>query len=338
MRFHSVLTGAALAVAAVLPATGATLDDVRQRGVVHCGTAPNIPGYAFTDDKGERRGFDIDQCRAMAAAIFGDPTKIKLTPIGPRDAFASLATGGVDILTHRFTWTFNRDNGGGIEFVMPLFYDGQGFMVRKSLNVKSARELNGASVCMAQGTTTELNLADYFRSRNMRYSVVTFAEPDEARRAYDEGRCDAWSNDLGSLAARGLGLKNRADHVILPEAISKEPIGPVVRQGDSQWMHVARWTFAALIAAEELGVTQANVDEMKAKSENPEIKRLLGVGDDLGQKLGLKDDWAYQAIKAVGNYGEMFDRHLGPNTRLGLARGLNALWTNGGLLIAPPFR
>jgi general L-amino acid transport system substrate-binding protein len=338
MRFHSVLTGAVLAVAATLPALGATLDEVRQRGVVHCGTAPNIPGYAFTDDKGERRGFDIDQCRALAAAIFGDASKIKLTPIGPRDAFAALSTGGVDILTHRFTWTFNRDNGGGIEFVMPLFYDGQGFMVRKSLNVKSARELNGASICMAQGTTTELNLADYFRSRNLRYSVVTFAEPDEARRAYDEGRCDAWSNDLGSLAARGLGLKNRADHVILPEAISKEPIGPVVRQGDSQWMHVARWTFSALIAAEELGVTQANVDEMKSKSENPEIKRLLGVGDDLGQKLGLKADWAYQAIKAVGNYGEMFDRHLGPNTRLGLARGLNALWTNGGLLIAPPFR
>jgi len=338
MRVSTVLTGAALAAAFVAPALAGTLDDVKQRGVVHCGNPPNIPGYAFTDDKGERRGFDIDQCKALAAAIFGDPAKVRLTAVGPRDALATLATGGVDILTHRMTWTFNRDNGGGIEFVAPLFFDGQGFMVRKSANIKSATQLNGASICVAQGTTTELNIADWFRSKNLRYSIVTFAEPDEARRAYDEGRCDSWSNDLGSLAARGLGLKNRDEHVILPEAISKEPIGPVVRQGDSQWMHVARWTFNALIAAEELGVTQANVDQMRASSTNPEIKRLLGVGDDLGQKLGLKADWAYQAIKAVGNYGEMFDRHLGPNTRLGLSHGLNALWTNGGLMIAPPFR
>ncbi|MBI3707941.1 MAG: amino acid ABC transporter substrate-binding protein [Proteobacteria bacterium] len=325
---------------AVLPglAAAATLDDVKARGALHCGTAPNIPGYAFTDDKGDRRGFDIDLCKAMAAAIFGDANKFKLTPVGPRDAFAALQTAAVDILTHRFTWTYNRDAGSGLNFTRVMFYDGQGFMVRKSLNVKSVNELNGASICVGQGTTTELNIADYFRSHSMKYTIVTFADLDEARRAYDEGRCDSWSNDRGSLAARGLGLKNRDDHVILPETISKEPIAPMVRQGDSQWEDIARWTFDALIAAEELGITSANVDELKAKSENPEIKRLLGVTDDLGQKNGLPASWAYDAIKQVGNYGEIFERHLGPKTRLGMSRGQNALWTNGGMMMAPPFR
>ncbi len=319
-------------------ASAATLDDVKQRGVLHCGTAPNIPGFAFTDDKGARRGFDIDLCRALAAAIFGDADKIKLTPLGPRDAFAALQTGVVDILTHRFTWTYVRDNGGGIEFTLPLFFDGQGFMVKKSLNVKSVNELDGASICLAQGTTTELNVADYFRTRNMRYSIVTFADLDEARRAYEEGRCDAWTNDRANLAARGLGLRNRADHVILPEVISKEPIGPIVRQGDPQWHHIARWTYFALIAAEELGVQSTNAETLRGSTSNPEVKRLLGVDGDLGQRIGLPTGWAYEAIRQVGNYGEIFDRHLGANTRLGLTRGQNALWKDGGLLISPPFR
>ncbi len=318
--------------------SAATLDDVRQRGMLHCGTAPNIPGFAFTDDQGNRRGFDIDLCRALAAAIFGDAGKIKLTPLAPREAFAALQTGAVDILTHRFTWTYVRDNGGGLEFTQALFHDGQGFMVRKSAGVKSATELDGASICIAQGTTTELNIADFFRTRNMKYSVVTFADLDEARRSYEEGRCDAWSNDRASLAARGLGLKNRADHVILPEVISKEPIGPMVRQGDPQWTHIARWTYFALIAAEELGLTTANVEKMRTSSQNPEVKRLLGVDGDLGQRNGLSATWAYDAIRLVGNYGEIFSRHLGPGTRLDLARGQNALWRDGGLLIAPPFR
>lgn len=319
-------------------ASAATLDDVKQRGVLHCGTAPNIPGFAFTDDQGNRRGFDIDLCRALAAAIFGDANKIKLTPLGPRDAFAALQTGVVDILTHRFTWTYVRDNGGGLEFTQALFFDGQGFMVKKSLNVKSVRELNGASICLAQGTTTELNVADFFRTNNMRYSIVTFADLDEARRAYEEGRCDAWTNDRANLAARGLGLRNRDDHVILPEVISKEPIGPMVRQGDPQWTHVVRWTFYALLAAEELGLKTDNVEKLRTSSENPEAKRLLGVDGDLGQRIGLPAGWAYEAIRQVGNYGEIFDRHLGPNTRLGLTRGQNALYRDGGLLIAPPFR
>ncbi|HEX2114772.1 MAG TPA: amino acid ABC transporter substrate-binding protein [Alphaproteobacteria bacterium] len=338
MNFRLAFGAAAAALTISVAAPAATLDDVKQRGVVHCGTAPNIPGFAFTDDKGERKGFDIDLCRALAASIFGDANKIKLTPLAPRDAFAALQTGTVDILTHRFTWTYVRDNGGGLEFTQALFFDGQGFMVKKSAGIKSATELNGASICLAQGTTSELNVADFFRSRNMRYSIVTFADLDEARRAYEEGRCDAWTNDRANLAARGLGLRNRDDHVILPEVISKEPIGPMVRQGDPQWMHIARWTFFALIAAEELGLTSANVEKMRGSTENPEVKRLLGVDGDFGQRLGLPAGWAYEAIRQVGNYGEIFERHLGAGTRLQLTRGQNALWRDGGLLIAPPFR
>jgi general L-amino acid transport system substrate-binding protein len=338
MRKTLIGLGAALAALGPAVAISATLDDVKQRGAVHCGTAPNIPGFAFSDDQGNRKGFDIDLCRAIAAAVFGDAGKIKLTPLTPRDAFTTLQTGGVDVLTHRFTWTYNRDNGIGLDFTRVMFFDGQGFMVRRSANVKSVNELGGASICVAQGTTTELNIADYFRARNMKYTIVTFADLDEARRSYEEGRCDAWSNDRASLAARGLGLKNRAEHVILPETISKEPIAPMVRQGDSQWADIVRWTMEALLAAEELGVTAANVADAKAKSENPEVKRLLGVTDDLGQKNGLTADWAFNAIKAVGNYGEIFDRHVGPATPLGLSRGANALWKDGGLLMAMPFR
>ena len=318
-------------------AHAATLDTVKQRGTVNCGTAPNLPGFAYTDDKNVRRGFDIDLCRALAAAVLGDADKVQISPLNLRDGFATLTTGGVDVLTHRLTWTYNRDNGGGLDYVLTIYYDGQGFMVPKAMNVKSVNDLKGASICVAQGSTTELNIADYFRSRKMDYRIVTFADLDEARNAYEQGRCDAWTNDRSALAARGLQLKNRDAHVILPEIISKEPIGPLVRQNDSQWAHIVRWTFFALIAAEELGVTQANVEEMR-KSEVPEVKRLLGVGDDLGQKNGLSQDWAYNAIKQVGNYGEIFERHLGEKTRLGLSRGQNRLWKDGGLLIAPPFR
>jgi general L-amino acid transport system substrate-binding protein len=337
IRIAAAVTAAA-AILAANAATAGTLDEVKKRAKLNCGVAPNIPGFAFTDDKGVARGFDVDFCQALAAAILGDPAKHQLTRLGPRDAFAQLQTGAVDVLTHRFTWTYNRDNGGGITFATTYFYDGQGFMVKKAANVDSVNKLNGASVCIAQGTTTELNIADYFKARNLTYKIVSFADLDEARRAYEAGRCDAWSNDRASLAARGLGLQKREDHVILPETISKEPIGPVVRKDDPQWMDVVRWTVYALIAAEELGITQANVDEMKKTSQSPEVKRLLGVGDDLGQKNGLSADWAYNAIKAVGNYGEIFERNVGPKTRLGLSRGPNMLWKDGGLIYAPPFR
>jgi general L-amino acid transport system substrate-binding protein len=331
----AVLTlGAAIAGAA----SAAVLDDVKQRGKLVCGVGPNIPGFAFADDKGVIRGFDVEFCHALAAAVLGDPAKVELKPLPPRDAFAQIQNGGVDILTHRFTWTYTRDNGAGMQFLMVYEYDGQGFMVKKASGVKSATELNGASICIGQGTTTELNIGDYFRAHNMKYQIVSFADLDEARRAYEEGRCDAWSNDRGSLAARGLQLKNRADHVILPETISKEPIGPVVRKGDAQWADIARWTFFALITAEELGVTQANVDDMKKNSANPEIKRLLGVTDELGSKNGISNDWAYNAIKAVGNYGEIYERTIGPKTPIGLERGINRLWKDGGLIYSPPFR
>jgi general L-amino acid transport system substrate-binding protein len=334
----TALTLAALGAFGAVAAQSATLDDVKQRGKLICGVAPNIPGYAFTDDKGVVRGFDVEFCHALAAAVLGDPAKIETKPLQPRDAFAQLQNGGVDILTHRFTWTYTRDNGAGMSFVMVYLYDGQGFMVKQASGVKSATELNGASICIGQGTTTELNIGDYFRAHNMKYQIVSFAELDEARRAYEAGRCDAWSNDRGSLAARGLQLTKRADHVILPETISKEPIGPVVRKSDPQWLDIARWTFYSLIDAEELGITQANVDEVKKASENPEVKRLLGVTDEFGSKNGLSNDWAFDAIKAVGNYGEIFDRYIGPKTPLGLDRGLNRLWKDGGLLYTPPFR
>ena len=284
------------------------------------------------------RGFDVDLCRAIAAAVLGDASKYEVTPLGLRDAFTTLATGGVDVLTHRLTWTFNRDNGTGLEFVQAMFYDGQGFYVRKSSGVKSVKDLDGATICVAQGSTTELNIADYFRTHKLQYKIATFADLDEARNAYDAGRCDAWSNDKGGLAARGLGLKDPSANMILPETISKEPIGPLVRTGDDAWMHVVRWTLAAVIAGEELGVTSANVDEMRSSSTNPEVKRLLGVGDDLGQKLGLSADWSYRIIKQVGNYGEIYDRNVGEKTPLAIPRGLNALWRDGGLIIAPPFR
>jgi general L-amino acid transport system substrate-binding protein len=341
--FHHILGAACLVGAAALglvaPASAGTLEDVKGRGIVRCGVAPSSPGFATKDAQGVYRGFDIDFCRAIAAAVLGDNTKIELQPLGLREAFATLATGGVDVLTHRFTWTYNRDNGTGIETVLTNFFDGQGFVVRKSANIKSVKELNGATICVAQGSTSELNLADYFRAQKMEYKLATFADLDEARNAYDAGRCDAWTNDRGNLAARSQGLKNRAEHVMLPDTISKEPIGPMVKTGDSNWFHIVRWTVAAVIAAEELGVTSQNVDQLKQASDTkPEVKRLLGVGDNLGQKLGLSADWAYNAIKQVGNYGEIFERHVGEKTPLGLSRGANAQWTDGGLLQAPPFR
>jgi general L-amino acid transport system substrate-binding protein len=328
-----------LAVATLATASAGTLEDVKARGVLKCGVAPNSPGFAYKDAQGNYRGFDIDFCHAIAAAVFGDGKKVEISPLGLRDGFATLASGGVDVLTHRFTWTFNRDNGTGIETVTTVFFDGQGFIVRKSANIKSVKDLNGATICVAQGSTSELNLADYFRTRGMKYQLATFADLDEARNAYEAGRCDAWTNDRSNLAARAQGLKNRADHVLLSETISKEPIGPMVKAGDSAWFHVVRWTVAALVAAEELGVTSQNVEQQKqAADAKPEVKRLLGVGDNLGQKLGLSADRAYNAIKQDGNYGEIFERHVGEKTPLGLSRGANAQWIDGGLLQAPPFR
>jgi general L-amino acid transport system substrate-binding protein len=339
MRFKSiVMLSASMLLAGAAGAHASTLSDIQARGVVRCGTGPNNPGFAFRDNQGNQRGFDIDFCRAIAAAVFGDPNKNELHVVEPRDAFTVLTTGGVDVLTHRFSWTFNRDNGGGVEFTQALFYDGQGFMVRKSLGLKSVKDLNGATICAAQGTTTELNIADYFRQHNLDYKIVTFNGTDATRLAYDEGRCDAWTNDRGSLASRGQALKDPSQHVILPEMISKEQVGPVVRDSDPQWAHIVRWVGFAIINAEESGISTKNIDEIAKTSTDPEVKRFLGVSDDLGQKFGLQRTWAYNVIKAVGNYGEIFDRNLGANSPLGLARGSNVLWTKGGLLYSPTFR
>ena len=335
------LPGFLILAAALLLSAAAhadTLAAVKARGSVRCGTTINGPGWAYLDEQNRMRGFDVDFCRALGAAIFGDAEKGVPVPVPPVNAFATLASGEVDLLNHRFTWTFNRDNGIGIETVLVLFHDGQGFMVRKALGVAHVEQLGGASICAAQGTTTELNIADYFAARGLAYKIVSFANADETRLAYDQERCDVWSNDASSLATRLSLLRDPSQHMILPEIISKEPVGPMVRQGDDGWAHLVRWTYFALIAAEELGITSANIDAMRRESGNPEVKRLLGVGDDLGQKLGLAPSWAYEAIRQIGNYGEIFERNLGSGSKIGLARGRNALWTKGGLIYAPPFR
>jgi general L-amino acid transport system substrate-binding protein len=276
-------------------------------------------------------------CRAVAAAVFGDATKVKYVPLGSKERFTALQSGEIDMLARNSTWTLARDTDLGLDFVAVNYYDGQGFMVRKELGVSSAKQLSGATVCVQTGTTTEKNLADYFRANNLELKSVVFETADQSRQAYDEGRCDAYTTDASGLAAERTQLKNPADNVILPEIISKEPLGPAVRHGDNKWADVVRWSFNAMIQAEEFGITSENVDQMKASSDVPDARRLLGVEDDMGKMLGLNTDWAYQIIKQVGNYGESFERNVGLKTPLQLARGLNELWNKGGLQYSPPF-
>lgn len=337
-RRSSLTCMAVLCMMVSLPAVSDTLGEVRNRDRLICGTALSFPGFAFTDNQGETRGFDVDFCRALAAAVLGDPRKIELKPLAPRDAFPQLQNGAVDILTARFSWTYNRDNGSGMSFTAVTFHDGQGFMVRKAAGLTAVEQLSGASICVGQGTTTELNLADYFRAHGLKYRIVSFADIEEARHAYETGRCDAWSADRASLAVRRTAMRRAEEHVVLPETISQEPTGPMVRKSDPKWEDIVRWTIFALIDAEQLGITQASLEQMHKTSGNPEVRRLLGAGYDLGQKNGLSAHWAFDAISAVGNYGEIFGRNLGPATPIGLPRGLNALWRDGGLLMAPPFR
>jgi len=330
------LLGAALALAASA-ASAATLDDVKSKGFVQCGVSQGLPGFSSTNDKGDWTGIDVELCRAIAAAIFADPGKVKFTPLSAKERFTALQSGEIDILSRNTTWTMGRDTSLGLNFASTNYYDGQGFMVRKSLGVTSALQLDGASACTQTGTTTELNLADYFRTNKMKYEVVAFEKADETVQAYDSGRCDVFTSDSSQLYAQRLKLTNPDEHVVLPEIISKEPLGPVVRQGDDQWFNIVKWTHFAMINAEELGVNSGNVDQMKG-SDNPQIKRLLGTEGAFGEAVGLGNDWAYNIIKHVGNYGEAFERNVGPNTPLGIARGLNALWTQGGLQYAPPIR
>ncbi|GLQ07534.1 amino acid ABC transporter substrate-binding protein [Sneathiella chinensis] len=318
-------------------ASAATLDDVRAKGFIQCGVTTGLAGFAAPNDKGVWEGFDVDICRAMSSAIFGDPDKVKYTPTTAKERFTALQSGEIDVLARNTTWTLSRDVNLGFEFVGVNYYDGQGFMVKKSLGVKSAKELDGARVCIQSGTTTELNLADYFAANGMKYDSVLFDTSDEVREAYIKDTCDVYTTDQSGLYSQRSVLADPENHVVLPEIISKEPLGPLVRHGDNAWGDIARWTLNALIIAEELGINSSNVDEMKS-SKNPEIARLLGTSGDLGSQLGLGPEWAANAIKQVGNYGEIFEKHLGAGTPLNIARGLNQLWSKGGILYAPPAR
>ncbi len=336
-KILALVCGTAISMAAASAASAATLDDIKGKGHVQCGVSQGLPGFSNPDDKGNWTGIDVDVCRAIAAAVFGDATKVKYTPLSAKERFTALQSGEVDVLSRNTTWTATRDTALGLNFTGVNYYDGQGFMVKKSLGVTSALQLNGASVCTNTGTTTELNVADYFRANNMQYEVVAFEKADEVVAAYDKGRCDVYTTDASGLYAQRLKLSDPSAHVVLPEIISKEPLGPVVRQGDDQWFNLVKWVHFAMVNAEELGITSKNVDEMKGSS-NPAIKRVLGVEGKFGENLGVGNDWAYNIIKQVGNYGEVFDANVGPDTPLGIARGVNSLWTKGGLQYAPPIR
>ncbi|SLN49890.1 amino acid ABC transporter substrate-binding protein [Oceanibacterium hippocampi] len=338
MKYTSIFATASAAVLMSTAAFAGTLDDVKAKGFVQCGVTTGLAGFAAPNDKGQWEGFDVDFCRAMAAAIFGDPEKVKYTPTTAKERFTALQSGEIDVLARNTTWTLSRDVSLGFEFIGVNFYDGQGFMIRKAMGVKSAKELDGASVCIQTGTTTELNLADYFRSNNMKFTSVVFETSEQIRTAYEGNRCDVYTTDRSGLAAQRAVLANPDEHVVLPEVISKEPLGPLVRHGDNAWGDLARWTLNAMIVAEELGVTSANAAEMKSTSTNPEVRRLLGAEGDLGSQLNVSNDWAYNVVTMVGNYGEVFDRNIGPDTPLQLDRGINALWNKGGILYAPPMR
>jgi general L-amino acid transport system substrate-binding protein len=331
------IASAAMLAAAAESAAQETLTRIKQRGHLICGTSHGVTGFSAPDAEGQWRGFDIDICRGLAAAIFNDQNRAKYIPLTGKDRLTALQSGEIDALPRTTTWTLGRDAGAGLDFTAINYFDGQGFMVHKSAKVSDLKQLSGASICVAQGTTTELNLADYFRSHGMTYEPVAFAGIDETVQAYQAGRCDAFTTDMSPLAAHRLKLKQPEEHVLLPEMISKEPLGPWVRQGDDQWFDIVRWTLFAMINAEEFGVTQANVETMR-QSRNPEIRRLLGSEGNFGESLGLTNDWAVRIIKAVGNYGESFDRHVGEKSALKLPRGMNRLWKQGGLQYAPPVR
>jgi general L-amino acid transport system substrate-binding protein len=337
----SLALGAAAATAlttgAFAQARTPTLEQVKARGVLNCGSGTGLAGFGLPDAQGNWTGLDVDVCRAISAAIFNDPTKIKFVSLSAKDRFTALQSGEIDVLSRNTTWTSSRDTALGLNFAGVNYYDGQGFMVKKSARIASAMELNGASVCVQQGTTTELNLADYFRANKLQLKAVTFATNDETVKAYEGGRCDAFTTDASGLYAERLRMAKPDDHMVLPEIISKEPLGPVVRHGDDQWLDIVKWVHNAMITAEELGVTKANVDE-QLKSANPDVKRLLGVEGKHGEALGLTNDWGYRIIKHVGNYGETFERNVGQGSQLKIARGLNNLWSKGGLQYAPPIR
>ena len=341
MRIRSWARGALIALAIALAGVTAyagTLEDVQAAGVLKCGINTGLAGFAYTDDMGTWTGFDVAYCRALAAAVLGDANAIEFVNLTGKTRFPALQAGEIDVLSRNTTWTLSRDVDLGLTFVGVNYYDGQGFIGRTALGVMSAKELDGASVCIQTGTTTELNLADFFRTNDMTYEPVPIETNAEARAAYEADRCDVYTTDASGLAATKATFDNPDAHMVYPEIVSKEPLGPLVRHGDDQWADIARWVLNALIIAEELGVTQGNVERMSMGTDHPEVNRMLGSEGSYGAMLGLDAKWAVRAIMAEGNYAEIFDRYIGPDTKLGLQRGLNALYKDGGILYAPPFR
>lgn len=339
-KMKSIGLGVALALgtcatSGVMAAT--TLENVKEKGHVQCGVTTGLPGFSQPDEKGTWTGIDVDTCRAMAAAIFGDAGAVEFTPLTAKERFTALQSGEIDVLSRNTTWTLTRDVSLGLNFAGVNYYDGQGFLVKKDIGVNDATELDGATVCIQAGTTTELNLADYFRAKGMEFKPIVFDTSEQTVQGFAAGRCDVLTSDRSQLAALRSKLSDPSSAKILPNTISKEPLGPVVRQGDDQWFNIVKWVLSVQINAEELGITSANAEDM-LKSDNPSVQRLLGKDGDMGAKLGLPADFGYNVVSLVGNYGEIYDRNVGPDTPLGLDRGINALWTDGGILYAPPVR
>ena len=336
VKLSTIIAGG-LAVGLVIGVNAGTLEDVKERGKLFCGVSTGLAGFSQKDEKGKWSGIDVDACRAVAAAVLGGADKVEYKPLTAKERFTALQSGEIDMLSRNTTWTHTRDTSLGLNFVGTTYYDGQGFMVKKALGVKSAKELDGAAVCIQAGTTTELNLADYFRANNMEYKAITFDTSDQTRGGFDSGRCDVLTSDQSQLYALRIGLTDPDSAMVLPEVISKEPLGPVVRQGDDEWFNVVRWSVFALIEAEFLGIDSQSASPLK-NNGNPAQKRFLGSEGDAGKNLGLDNNWAYQIVKQVGNYGEIFEKNVGADSPLKIARGLNAQWNDGGILYSPPIR
>jgi general L-amino acid transport system substrate-binding protein len=335
-KLSTVIAGG-LAVGLVIGANAGTLEDVKKRGTLHCGVSTGLAGFSQKDEQGKWSGIDVDACRAVAAAVLGDANKVSYKPLTAKERFTALQSGEIDMLSRNTTWTYTRDTSLGLHFVGTTYYDGQGFMVKKGLDVNSAKKLDGATVCIQAGTTTELNLADYFRANNMEYQAITFDTSDQTRAGFESGRCDVLTSDQSQLYALRIGLEKPDDAIVLPEVISKEPLGPVVRQGDDEWFNIVRWSIFALIESEFLDIDSSSAQKMR-EDGNPSQKRLLGTEGDAGEKLGLSNNWAYNIVTQVGNYGEVFKRNVGSKSPLKISRGLNDQWNNGGILYSPPIR
>lgn len=321
-----------------LASAGSTLDAIKKKGFIQCGVSDGLPGFSYTDEKGSYKGIDVDVCHAVAAAVFGDATKVKFSPLNAKERLTALQTGEIDVLSRNTTWTSSRDGSLGLLFTAVTYYDGQGFLINKKLGVKSAKELNGATVCIQGGSTAELNATDYFRANGMSYVPITFDTMEESIKSLEAGRCDVLTTDKSQLAALRLKTAQPGEYILLPEVISKEPLGPVVRRGDDDWFNIVRWTLFAMLNAEEAGITSKNVEAESKTTKNPDVARLLGLDGQYGQDLKLPKDWVVQIVKQVGNYAEVFDRNVGKGTPLAFDRGLNALWNQGGIQYAPPVR